>query len=85
MVTQPTTVDTRYELLERLQDARLRTDDLFRIVEEDALYDRPIAERHRIIFYIGHLEAFDWNLLRERLIDCSSLRARIRQIIFFRN
>ena len=33
----------------------------------DSLYDRPIAERHRIIFYLGHLEAFDWNLLREPL------------------
>ena len=27
----------------------------------------PIAERHRIIFYVGHLEAFDWNLLVEPL------------------
>jgi ergothioneine biosynthesis protein EgtB len=27
------------------------------------MYDRPIAERHRIVFYVGHLEAFDWNLL----------------------
>jgi ergothioneine biosynthesis protein EgtB len=26
------------------------------------MYDRPIPERHRIIFYVGHLEAFDWNL-----------------------
>ena len=24
---------------------------------------RPIAERHRVIFYLGHLEAFDWNLI----------------------
>ena len=39
------------------------TDDLFRIVRTDALYDRPIPERHRIVFYIGHLEAFDWNLI----------------------
>ena len=26
-------------------------------------YDRPIPERHRLIFYLGHLEAFDRNLL----------------------
>jgi ergothioneine biosynthesis protein EgtB len=49
--------------LERLWEARARTDALFRIVRAEALYDRPIPERHRIIFYIGHLEAFDWNLL----------------------
>jgi iron(II)-dependent oxidoreductase len=51
-------------LLERLDQARAQTDKLFDLVRPDSLYDRPIAERHRIIFYIGHLEAFDWNLLR---------------------
>ena len=51
------------QLLARLQAARSRSDELFEIVRPEALYDRPIPERHRIIFYIGHLEAFDWNLL----------------------
>jgi iron(II)-dependent oxidoreductase len=51
-------------LLDRLDHARAQTDKLFEIVRPDSLYDRPIPERHRIIFYIGHLEAFDWNLLR---------------------
>src|SRR6266849_3086262 len=51
-------------LLARLRAARAQSDELFGIVRPEALYDRPIAERHRIIFYIGHLEAFDWNLLR---------------------
>ena len=57
-------------LLERLDQARAQTDKLFAIVKPDSLYDRPIAERHRIVFYVGHLEAFDWNLLRSQ----SSLR-----------
>ena len=48
----------------RLQGARDRSQDLFAIVRPTALYDRPIPERHRIIFYLGHLEAFDWNLLK---------------------
>lgn len=52
---------------ERIADARRRSDALFAIVRSNALYDRPIPERHRIIFYIGHLEAFDWNLLRDCL------------------
>jgi len=51
-------------LLDRLAQARGETDKLFAILRPDSLYDRPIAERHRIVFYIGHLEAFDWNLLR---------------------
>jgi ergothioneine biosynthesis protein EgtB len=53
-------------LLERLNQARAQTDKLFEIVKPDSLYDRPIPERHRIVFYIGHLEAFDWNLLRSQ-------------------
>ncbi|HEV2522135.1 MAG TPA: SUMF1/EgtB/PvdO family nonheme iron enzyme [Candidatus Acidoferrales bacterium] len=55
------------QLSRRLQQARVRSDEVFTIVRPAALYDRPIPERHRIIFYLGHLEAFDWNLLREPL------------------
>ena len=50
-----------------LADARRQTDKLFDAVAAGALYERPIAERHRLIFYLGHLEAFDWNLLRPHL------------------
>jgi ergothioneine biosynthesis protein EgtB len=53
----------------RILEARENTDALFRIVREESLYERPIPERHRIIFYIGHLEAFDWNLFREHLFS----------------
>ncbi len=53
------------ELMERFSAARRESDALFNLVREESLYDRPIAERHRIIFYVGHLEAFDWNLLNE--------------------
>jgi gamma-glutamyl hercynylcysteine S-oxide synthase len=51
-------------LLRDLHDARALTDKLFEVVHSSALYERPIAERHRLIFYLGHLEAFDWNLFR---------------------
>jgi len=47
--------------------ARHETDQLFQLVKPEHLYDRPIAERHRIIFYLGHLDTFDWNLLRQPL------------------
>ena len=49
--------------MERMSDARRRSDSLFNLLNGDAFYERPIPERHRIIFYVGHLEAFDWNLL----------------------
>ena len=55
------------DLIHQLNRARQVSDELFGILHPRALYQRPIAERHRIIFYIGHLEAFDWNLfLSER-------------------
>jgi iron(II)-dependent oxidoreductase len=58
MATQAAT-NNRRMLLSRLLEARAETDELFRIVRPEAMYDRPIAERHRIVFYVGHLEAFD--------------------------
>jgi gamma-glutamyl hercynylcysteine S-oxide synthase len=50
-------------LLERLAESRMRTDAIYSVLTPNAFYDRPIPERHRMIFYFGHLEAFDWNLL----------------------
>jgi ergothioneine biosynthesis protein EgtB len=56
-------LNSRDQLLLRLAASRSLTDELFRIVRADALYNRLIPERHRLVFYIGHLEAFDWNLI----------------------
>jgi formylglycine-generating enzyme required for sulfatase activity len=44
-----------------LQEARRQTDLLFSLLTPSALYERAVPERHRLIFYLGHLEAFDWN------------------------
>src|SRR5258708_2377319 len=52
------------QLRNAVMEARAYSDRLFQIIREDSLYERPIPERHRIVFYVGHLEAFDWNLLR---------------------
>src|SRR5205823_6615974 len=49
-----------------LESARATTDKLFSLLAPGALYERPIPERHRLIFYLGHLEAFDWNLIAVR-------------------
>ena len=47
----------------QLRHARNHAADVFAVVDPRAWYERPIPERHRIIFYFGHLEAFDWNLI----------------------
>jgi gamma-glutamyl hercynylcysteine S-oxide synthase len=75
--------EVRHALLERLVDARNRTDEIFSIVRPDSLYERPIPERHRIIFYIGHLEAFDWNLLRERVLDLKTFHPEYDKLFAF--
>ena len=72
-----------HDLMARLADARQRSDDLFAIVKPDSLYDRPIAERHRIIFYIGHLEAFDWNLFHERVLGLKSFHPEFDRLFAF--
>src|SRR5580700_12245573 len=71
------------DVMEQLANARQRTDDLFAVVKPDALFDRPIAERHRIIFYIGHLEAFDWNLFHERVFGVKSFHPEFDRLFAF--
>lgn len=46
-------------LAAQLQTARAESDRLFQILTADAIYERPIAQRHRVIFYMGHLDGFD--------------------------
>ena len=82
LATQSDTV-TSHELIARMAGARQQTDDLFSIVKRDSLYDRPIAERHRIIFYIGHLEAFDWNLFHERVLGLKSFHPGFDRLFAF--
>jgi len=70
-------------LRERISDARRRSDALFDIVREFSMYERPIPERHRIIFYVGHLEAFDWNLLHENVFGLKSFHPQFDRLFAF--
>lgn len=70
-------------LLERVTAARRQTDKLFELVRADALYERPIPERHRIIFYLGHLEAFDWNLLQPRIPNARVFDPELNRLFAF--
>ncbi|HET7909417.1 MAG TPA: SUMF1/EgtB/PvdO family nonheme iron enzyme [Nitrospira sp.] len=56
---------TTTHLAQMLTHARAGTDALFGLVRPEAFYERPVPERHRIVFYFGHLEAFDWNLISQ--------------------
>src|SRR6201998_1076822 len=78
-----TRVTGSHSLLVQLSQARERSDALFEIVRPEALYERPIAERHRIIFYLGHLEAFDWNLFGRELGELQSPTPALDRLFAF--
>ncbi len=82
LATQSETV-TGSGLMERISDARRRSDELFGLLRVESLYDRPIPERHRIIFYVGHLEAFDWNLLHENVLGVKSRHPDLDRLFAF--
>lgn len=77
------TLERRELLAGRLEDARARTDALFSLLRPEALYDRAIPERHRLIFYLGHLEAFDWNLLARTAFDHASFDPELDNLFAF--
>jgi gamma-glutamyl hercynylcysteine S-oxide synthase len=66
-----------------LAAARAESDRLFQLVKPEAMYGRPIAERHRMIFYLGHLEAFDWNLLHPHLAGLKPFDAGLDRLFAF--
>ena len=82
-MTSAPSIESRGVLLERLARARAETDKVFKLVKPEALYDRPIPERHRIIFYLGHLEAFDWNLLQPRLPNVKAFDPTLDRLFAF--
>jgi iron(II)-dependent oxidoreductase len=72
-----------YELMERLCEARRRSNELFGLLRDDSFYERPIPERHRIIFYVGHLDAFDWNLLHQNIFGLKSFHPEFDRLFAF--
>ncbi len=75
--------NTRRGLLSQLKAARSRSDELFSVIHDEALYERPIPERHRVVFYLGHLEAFDWNLICTGLFGMHSFQPEFDRLFAF--
>ena len=67
----------------KMEAARARTDDLFRLLKPEALYQRPVPERHRLIFYLGHLEAFDWNQICRAALDVPAFQPEFDRLFEF--
>jgi ergothioneine biosynthesis protein EgtB len=53
-------------MLEPLERAWQRSDEIFGLLAPEALLARPIRLRQPFLFYVGHLPAFAWNHLWRR-------------------
>ena len=70
----PTLDRTDSRLHREVVAARAHTDALFGLVARETLYERPIPDRHRLVFYVGHLDAFDWNQLGRGVLGLRSFQ-----------
>jgi ergothioneine biosynthesis protein EgtB len=57
----------------RYQRNRDRSRAIFDLIADRAYYDRPIALRHPVVFYEGHLPAFSFNTLVKRALGRPSI------------
>jgi ergothioneine biosynthesis protein EgtB len=53
---------------------------LFDLLTDDAYYSQPIALRHPIVFYDGHLPAFSFNTLVKRALGGPSIDERLERL-----
>lgn len=65
---------------DRFLAARQRTRALFDLIDPDAYYAQPIALRHPIVFYDGHLSAFAINTLIKRTLHRSGIDAGFERL-----
>jgi formylglycine-generating enzyme required for sulfatase activity len=79
----PATPSASAQLAGSLDRSRAQTNALFALLRPESLYIRPIPERHRLVFYLGHLEAFDWNLLCRRTLGMASFHPSFDKLFEF--
>src|SRR5437660_10309197 len=78
-----TSMAQRNDLRTGLSAARACTDALFSLVRADSFYERPIPERHRLIFYLGHLEAFDCNQICQGALSLFPFHSEFDRLVAF--
>jgi gamma-glutamyl hercynylcysteine S-oxide synthase len=59
---------------------RARSRALFDLLSDDTYYAQPIALRHPIVFYEGHLAAFSFNTLVKRALGRPSIDERLERL-----
>src|SRR5438874_364031 len=59
---------------------RARSRALFDLLADEAYYSQPIALRHPIVFYEGHLPAFSFNTLVKKALGRPGIDARLEAL-----
>src|SRR5205814_331958 len=59
---------------------RARSRGLFDLLAPDAYYSQPIALRHPIVFYEGHLPGFSFNTLVKKALGRPSIDERLETL-----
>src|SRR3979490_2937161 len=59
---------------------RQRSRALFDMLPEDVYFSRPIALRHPIVFYEGHLPGFSFNTLVKKALGLPSIDPRLEAL-----
>ncbi|HLG56561.1 MAG TPA: SUMF1/EgtB/PvdO family nonheme iron enzyme [Vicinamibacterales bacterium] len=71
---------SRTALLEWYRRNRDRSRLLFELINEEAYYSQPIALRHPIVFYEGHLPGFSFNTFMKRALGARSLDPKLETL-----
>lgn len=68
------------DIVERYRRNRARSRAIFDLLADQAYYSRPIALRHPIVFYEGHLPGFSFNTLVKKALGGKSIDARLEAL-----
>ena len=79
-MTTDTLTLNREALADQYRENRRRTRALFDLVQPEAYYARPIALRHPIVFYEGHLPAFSLNTLVKKGLGRPGVDERLERL-----
>src|SRR3982074_1016204 len=70
----------RDEMLRWYRRNRARSRVLFDLLADEAYYAQPIALRHPIVFYEGHLPGFSFNTLVKKGLERPSIDPRLETL-----
>jgi len=67
-------------IADRLRKCWSKSDEIFDLLEPETLLEQPIALRHPLVFYVGHLPAFAWNQVCRGILDRPSFRSEFDEL-----